>query len=90
MPTPAPTLDLTPVHREQRQRLLAQLKTCRTQDEVRTLLGPPPRVARQILHQRYLEQWVYEGTWQVRLEFDCPRGQKPLLTTFQELPATRS
>jgi hypothetical protein len=70
--------------------VLARLKAGQTQDEVRAILGPPGRVARQILHQRYLEQWVYEGACQVRLEFDCRRGQKPFLFTIQELPATRS
>jgi hypothetical protein len=89
MPTRQAPPDRT-VNQRGRQQVLARLRTGQTQDEVRALLGPPGRIARQILHHRYLEQWVYEGPWQVRLEFDCPRGRKPLLTTVQELLATRS
>jgi hypothetical protein len=47
-----------------------------TMDQVRQTLGPPNRVARQILYHRYLEQWVYNPPVSVRAEFDCPRGQR--------------
>ncbi len=51
-------------------------------DQVRDILGPPRRIARQILYQRYLEQWVYESPLLLRLEFDCRRGQRPVLQPF--------
>jgi hypothetical protein len=56
-----------------------------TPDEVRRRLGPPRRVARQVLYRRYLEQWVYDGPDAVRIEFDCPRGQRPQVLTVQPL-----
>jgi hypothetical protein len=46
-----------------------------TPAEVRQILGPPHRVARQVLYHRYLEQWVYETRGSCRVEFDCSRGQ---------------
>jgi hypothetical protein len=54
---------------------IRQLRSGMTPDEVRQLLGPPQRIARQILYHRYLEQWVYDAPLSVRVEFDCPRGQ---------------
>lgn len=54
-------------------------------DDVRRRLGPPRRVARQVLYRRYLEQWVYDGPEAVRIEFDCPRGQRPQVLTVQPL-----
>ena len=50
-----------------------------TDAEVQKHLGRPTHRARQILYRRYLEQWVYdrsEGLW---LEFDCLKGQDPRL-----------
>jgi hypothetical protein len=56
---------------------LDAVKRCRTQEDVRKLLGDPARVARQILYQRHLEQWIYQQPLPLRLEFDCPRGREP-------------
>jgi hypothetical protein len=50
-----------------------------TPEEVRTLLGPPRRIARQLLYQRYLEQWAYDAPFAARVDFDCRRGQTPFL-----------
>jgi hypothetical protein len=47
-------------------------------DQVHARLGQPTRVARQVLAYRCLEQWYY-APQQLRLVFDCPRGQKPRL-----------
>ncbi len=52
-------------------------------EQVRERLGPPARVARQILSQRYLEQWLYDAPHHLRLEFDCPRGQPARLVSVQ-------
>jgi hypothetical protein len=46
-----------------------------TPADVRQLLGPPHRVARQILYHRYLEQWVYDTPGTPQIEFDNSRGQ---------------
>jgi hypothetical protein len=43
--------------------------------EVEKALGPPRRRARQLLYQRYLEQWLYDEPGLLRLEFDYRRGQ---------------
>jgi hypothetical protein len=47
-----------------------------TADEVRRALGPPDRVARQILHRRFIEQWCYEkrALW---IDFAGSKGQEP-------------
>ncbi len=50
-----------------------------TPDQVRQVLGPPRRIGRQVLYQRYIEQWVYDTPRPLRLEFDCRRGQLPSL-----------
>jgi SmpA / OmlA family len=68
---------------------LNRLRPGMTQDEVRRLLGPPKRVARQILYRRYLEQWVYEGGNAVRIEFDCVRGKEPQILTVHLLTPSR-
>lgn len=59
----------------------AQLRQGMTPGEVRTLLGEPRRVARQILYHRYLEQWVYDAPASIRVEFDCPGGQPARLVS---------
>jgi hypothetical protein len=64
---------------------VSRLRPGMTQTEVRRLLGPPPRSARQILYRRYLEQWVYDAPQAVRIEFDCIRGQEPQILTVQPL-----
>jgi hypothetical protein len=53
-----------------------------TPEEVRRKLGAPRRTARQVLYNRYLEQWVYDRPARVHLEFDCPRGQPAELVNF--------
>jgi len=54
-------------------------------DQLRDRLGPPPRVSRQILYHRYLEQWTYEQPWRIRVEIDFPRGRQPQLLSVQPL-----
>jgi hypothetical protein len=51
-----------------------QVREHMTRDEVLDALGPPKRIARQILYRRYLEQWIYENP-SVIVEFDCVKGQ---------------
>jgi hypothetical protein len=46
-------------------------------DEVRQLLGPPPRVARQLLFGRYVEQWIYPAPVAGRVEFLFERATPP-------------
>ncbi|HEY7308024.1 MAG TPA: hypothetical protein VH643_01555 [Gemmataceae bacterium] len=50
-----------------------------TPEQVRQHVGSPKRIARQILYHRHVEQWVYDPPNAARLQFDCRRGQKPLL-----------
>jgi hypothetical protein len=52
-----------------------------TPTEVRQLLGPPARVARQILFRRHLEQWIYDQPETIRVEFNCVRGEEPYVLT---------
>lgn len=87
-PTDLPPFDpkqSSPAEREQR---LKAVHGGLTPQQVALLLGPPAHVCRQILYHRYLEQWVYDSTFSVRLLFDCPRGQEPRLQSVQS-PAAR-
>ncbi len=63
-------------------RPFAKLKRGMSPEQVRELVGPPKRIARQILYHRYREQWLYETNQPVRLLFDCPLGQLPQLLTL--------
>ncbi len=58
-----------------------QLRAGMTPAQVRAVLGPPRRVARQVLYHRYLEQWVYDAPHTLRVEFDCQRGQAARLVS---------
>jgi hypothetical protein len=60
-----------------------------TPDQVRQILGPPNRVARQILYHRYLEQWVYSPPVAVRAEFDRHSGQPARLLSATPDDGTR-
>jgi hypothetical protein len=60
-----------------------QVRKGMTAAEVRKLLGPPKRVARQILYRRHLELWTYEPPLNVRIEFECPRGDDPTVLSVQ-------
>ena len=63
----------------------AQLRLGMAPAEVRQHLGPPHRVARQILYHRYLEQWIYNPPLALRVEFDCPQGQTARLTSVGDV-----
>jgi hypothetical protein len=56
-----------------------------TAAELRQLLGPPQRIARQILYRRYLEQWSYDDPLLLHIEWDCHKGQEPQILTVQTL-----
>jgi hypothetical protein len=58
---------------------VGQLRPGMTAEEVRARLGPPRRIARELLYQRYLEQWLYDEPAVLRVQFDCRKGQPPLL-----------
>ncbi len=79
---PGAVRELTP---QQRKDLRRKLTRGLSFEQVRGLLGPPHRVARQILSHRCLEQWVYGPPYDFRIEFDCPRGQKPQLLATHPL-----
>jgi len=66
--------------REERLASFARLKRGMTPEQVRQIIGAPPKhIARQIFYHRYREQWVYDAPISLRLTFDCPRGQMPQL-----------
>jgi hypothetical protein len=68
-------------------RTFVTLKHGMTPKEVGERLGPPKRIARQILYHRYLEQWIYDQPNPGRIQFDCPRGRQPQMIYQQELPS---
>jgi hypothetical protein len=63
----------------------AKLEPGMTAEQVRQQVGPPKRIARQVLYHRYLEQWIYDQPSASRLHFDCHRGEKPQLVWKQML-----
>lgn len=73
--------DLPPLPRE--------LKVGISPERAKELLGPPVRVSRQVLLLRSLEQWHYGPPHQVRLTFEQPRGQKPVLTSYRRSVSPR-
>jgi hypothetical protein len=75
-----PAEEAPPTARDDWGQKLARLHSGLTAAQVRLRLGPPHRVARQLLYHRYLEQWLYNAPTPIRLEFECRRGQPPLLT----------
>jgi hypothetical protein len=56
----------------------AKLVPGMTAEQVRQQVGPPKRIARQVLYHRHLEQWIYDQP-SARLHFNCPRGEKAQL-----------
>src|SRR4051794_16962399 len=77
-----PEKALSEVEREQR---VKAVEPGLSPDQVRRLIGAPRHTGRQILYHHCLEQWLYDSTFAVRLEFDCPRGQEPRLLSVQAL-----
>jgi hypothetical protein len=52
---------------------------------VRRRCGQPTRIARQILHRRILEQWLYEGPPVVRIDLRGERGQELQILTVHPI-----
>lgn len=72
-----------PLTDNERDRRIAALEPGLSPEQVRRLIGDPRHTGRQILYHRCLEQWLYEGSFSLRLEFDWPRGQEPRLQSVQ-------
>jgi hypothetical protein len=68
---------------QERAQAFAKLERGMTPEQVQQRVGTPRRIARQILSHRYLEQWIYDSPFPIRIQFDCPRGQKPQLVWKQ-------
>jgi hypothetical protein len=64
----------------------AALQPGMTAAQVRELLGPPKRIAREILYARYVEQWTYDNP-AVRIEFEWRKGKEKQIQTVQTLTA---
>ncbi|HXG13421.1 MAG TPA: hypothetical protein VNK04_26925, partial [Gemmataceae bacterium] len=65
---------------------ISQLRPGMSAPEVLQLLGPPRRVARQIVYKRCLEQWVYET---VRIDFDWIQGRQSQILTVHPISSIR-
>ena len=65
-----------------REPAAASLRPGMTAGQVRKRLGPPERVARQILFRRHLEQWVYPAE-RLRVEFECVPGAEAQILTVR-------
>jgi hypothetical protein len=66
----------------------AKVQVGMTARQVRELLGPPARVARQIYSQTILEQWLYDRPEPLRLDLRHRLGQEPLVESVRP-PARR-
>jgi hypothetical protein len=87
----APPTDLPPYDPDkplpdaERERRINAVEIGLSPNQVRLLIGAPRHVSRQVLYHRCLEQWIYDSTFPVRLEFEYPRGQEPRLQSVQWL-----
>jgi hypothetical protein len=55
---------------------LSRLRPGLTAAEVVQVLGPPKRVARQVLYKRCVEQWYYDAPFPLRVELDWVQGRE--------------
>jgi hypothetical protein len=74
-----------PLSEKDRKDLINSLVGLSPPDVQKKLGRPPKHVARQILYHRYLEQWVYDSPYFIRIEIECQRGQKPHILTVHAL-----
>jgi hypothetical protein len=58
------------------RRNLAKVRPGASAEDVLQLLGDPNRIARQILYQRYLEQWQYDKLPGMVIVLNCAKGQQ--------------
>jgi hypothetical protein len=58
-----------------------------TPDDVHLLLGPPPRISRQMVYRRALEQWTYEMPLPLCINWQAAAGQEMQMQTVQPLAA---
>jgi hypothetical protein len=67
----------------------ARVRKGMTATEVRAIYGQPKKVARQLLYRKHLELWTYDAPVNIRIEFECPRGEEPTVLNVQprEKPA---
>jgi hypothetical protein len=56
-----------------------------SQPDVREVLGRPVQTGRQLLYNRYLEEWLYDDPLPLCVVFDCRKGQEPRVLTVQPL-----
>ncbi len=81
--------DAVPQPRTPRKQLLQELRPGLSEDRVLQLLGRPNRLARQVLHLRYLEQWVYDSPFPLRIEIEHALGRPPHVLTVQSLTSEK-
>jgi hypothetical protein len=81
--TPSPFDPDRPLTDLERAERLRRIQPGLSPDQVRQLLGPPGRTARQVLYHRAREQWLYDAPFSARLEFEYMRGQEPHLLSVQ-------
>jgi hypothetical protein len=74
---------------DQRQKLLLELEKTAPEDAQKLLGGKPQHVSRQVLYHRYLEQWIYDHPFFLRIEVDFRRGQKPKILTVHSATSAR-
>ena len=63
----------------------AQLRPGTPAAEVIERLGPPRKVARQVIYKRCLEQWIYEAPHFLRIEIDWVQGRQPQVLRVQPI-----
>lgn len=78
----------------ERQKLTGQMTgliatVLHTPDEVLEVLGTKRKISRQLLHRRYLEQWVYEQPLPLVVTFEFRKGQPPRLFSIHSEKSAR-
>jgi hypothetical protein len=58
-------------------------RNARVPADVTEVLGPPERIARQVLYRRYREQWLYDAPVPLVAVFDVATGDTPRILTVR-------
>lgn len=61
-----------------------------TSAEVRAKLGPAPRVSRQVLFGRHIDQLAYDDPRPMWIELNCVRGEESYVCSILQLPMAGS
>lgn len=66
-----------------------QIRIGMSPENIRTMYGMPDKIARQVLFQRFIEQWLYKKKG-LRVAFDCFKGRDAIVVSAQQVAVDES